>query len=132
MTLKNPYRAGAWLLAGALLVPALAGCGAATEPQAAAVAFSTAETSKEPVTIEGIPDTMSLRQETGKPTEFDVTEESSARKLKVVAAPEVAVPSNFTSAKYVTVTGTYDPAERVFRATQIQTRVPTREQQPRG
>ena len=111
---------------------ALAGCGPAGAPGQQTVSFEAAETATVPVTIEGIPEVATIRQSTGKPTEFTLREESSARTLRVVAAPGVAVPANITSASYVVVTGTYDRGERTFRATQVETRVPNRDQQPRG
>lgn len=115
----------------AALLLASAGCaggGSADAP----VSFAAAQSATTSVTVEGIPDTTSLRKESGKPTEFTIREESSANTMRVSAPPEVSVPSNLTSASYVLVTGTYDPEQRVFVATEISTRVPTREQQPRG
>ena len=52
--------------------------------------------------------------------------------MKVVAPAGVEVPANFSSAAYVVVTGSYDAASRRFNAAQVETRVPTREEQPRG
>lgn len=120
------------LLTGALL-PALAGCGGGGGAgETAPVSFAAAQSAAAPVTVEGIPNTGSLRKESGKPTEFTIREESSAKEMHVSAPEGVSVPSNFTSASYVVVTGTYDASQRVFVATQVETRVPTREQQPRG
>jgi cytochrome c-type biogenesis protein CcmE len=96
------------------------------------VSFNAAQQSTQPVTVEGIPEAASLKKETGKPTSFTLREETTANTMRVVAPPEVTVPANFTSASYVVVTGTYDAAQRAFVATQVETRVPTREQQPRG
>jgi hypothetical protein len=115
----------------ALIAAGVAGC---APPQAGpkTVSFQAAEQASTPATIEGIPEFSSIRQGTGKPTEFVIREESSARKLQVSAPPDVPVPANITSANYVVVTGTYDAAQRKFVATEVRTRVPTREQQPRG
>lgn len=131
----RPGSAMLWrLLAAAAVAAALttAGCGGAGGPQQETVSFASAEQGQGPVAVEGIPDTASIRRESGKPTQFTIREESSAREMRVVAQPEVNVPANLSSASYVTVTGTYDPTQRVFNATEVQTRVPTREQQPRG
>jgi cytochrome c-type biogenesis protein CcmE len=112
---------------------AMSGCGGgAGGGEVAPVSFAAAQAASAVVTVEGIPNTSSLRKESGKPTEFTIREESSAKEMRVSAPPEVTVPANFTSASYVVVTGTYDSAQRVFVATQVETKVPTREQQPRG
>ena len=110
---------------------ALSGCGGAPVPRSATTSFSAAETSTAPVTIEGIPQRATIRRDTGKPAEFTIMEESSARRMQITASPEVTVPANLESASYVTVTGTYDPKERTFRATDVQTRVPNRDTQAR-
>jgi hypothetical protein len=120
---------------GAVAVAALAGvagCGGGGAPAQEHVSFNAAQQSSQPVTVEGIPDVASLKKETGKPTSFTLREETTANTMRVVAPAEVTVPANFTSASYVVVTGTYDAAQRAFVATQVETRVPTREQQPRG
>jgi len=119
-------------LATAGIVAGLAGCGGGGTPAQQAVSFANAQLATQPVTVEGIPETASLQKQTGKPTSFTIREETSANTMRVIAAPEVTVPANFTSATYVVVTGTYDAAQRAFVATDVQTRVPTREQQPRG
>ncbi|MGV3719590.1 MAG: cytochrome c maturation protein CcmE [Actinomycetota bacterium] len=115
-------------MAAAMAVSGCSGGGG----EAAPVSFAAAQAATTAVTVEGIPNTTSLRKESGKPTEFTIREESSAKEMRVCASPEVTVPANFTSASYVVVTGTYDPTQRVFVATQVETKVPTREQQPRG
>lgn len=112
-------------------VAALAGCGGGGGA-AAPVSFAAAQSANAPATVEGIPNTSSLRKESGKPTEFTIREESSAKEMRVSASPEVSVPANFTSASYVLVTGIYDPIRRVFIATQVETKAPTRDAQPRG
>jgi cytochrome c-type biogenesis protein CcmE len=116
----------------AVSATALAGCGGGGGGAVAPVSFAAAQASSTPATVEGIPDTASLRKESGKPTVFTIREESSAKEMRVSAPAEVSVPANFTSASYVVVTGTYDASQRVFVATQVETKVPTREAQPRG
>jgi hypothetical protein len=111
---------------------ALAGCNSPESGGAATVAFAAARQATGPVMIEGILEAASLRRDTGKPVEFTLREESSANQMRVVAPPEVTVPANITSATYVTVTGTYDGEARRFVATRVETRVPTRDEQPRG
>jgi len=117
--------AGAALL---LLGGLLAGCAPASAPQRT-VNFAAAATATTPVSIEGILVKDSLVRNTGKPTEFTLREESSATPMKVTAPVEVSVPANITSASYVQVTGTYHAGNRQFVATQVETRVPTREEQ---
>jgi hypothetical protein len=106
-----------------------AGCAGKEAP---VVPFATAQGGTGPVTIEGVPDTTTMRKETGKPTEFLVTEKATSQMLKVSAPPEVSVPSNLSSATYVSVIGTYDSEKRAFVATRVETKVPPREEQPRG
>jgi hypothetical protein len=110
----------------------LSGCAGGGGGDVAPVSFAAAQSAAVPVTVEGIPDTASLRKESGKATEFTIREESSAKTMRVSAPPEVTVPANFSSASYVLVTGTYDAEQRVFVATEVRTRVPTREEQSRG
>jgi hypothetical protein len=125
-----------WLGAAAAGLLLTAGCGGApgggggSGPQT--VSFQTAEQAGAVVTVEGIPDTASIRKRTGEATEFTIREEASGRRLQVVAPQGVTVPANITSASYVLVTGQYHPEERTFRATQVETKVPNRDQQPRG
>lgn len=121
-----------WGVAAGVTLAGLAGCGGGGAPTQQTVSFTAAQQATQPVTVEGIPETASLQKQTGKPTSFTLREETSANTMRVVAPLEVTVPANFTSASYVVVTGTYDPAQRAFVATDVQTRVPTREQQPRG
>lgn len=108
----------------------LAGCGGGgAAPGSRLIDFATAERATAPVMIEGSLEPTSLRRNSGKPVEFTLREESSARKLDVLAPEGVAVPSNITSSSYVTVTGTYDAAQRKLVASSIETRVPNRDQQ---
>ena len=118
-----------WLAIGAIGVASLAGCVGKDAP---VVPFSTAQGGAGPVTIEGVPDTSTMRKATGQPTEFLVTERESSQILKVSAPPEVSVPANLTSATFVSVIGTYDTEKRAFVATRVETKVPPREEQPRG
>jgi len=119
-------------VAAAGMLAAAAGCGGGGAPSQKTVSFATAQQATQPVTLEGIPEVASLQKQTGKPTSFTLREETSANTMRIVAPEGVTVPANFTSATYVVVTGTYDAAQRAFVATNVETRVPTREQQPRG
>jgi hypothetical protein len=110
-------------------VALLAGCGASDAP---AVPFATAQGGTGPVSIEGVPDTSTMRKETGKPTEFMVKEADTDQSMRVSAPPEVSVPANLSSATFVVVTGTYNAEQRTFVATRVETKVPPREAQPRG
>jgi hypothetical protein len=123
--------AGRAALLGAAVSTGAAASGCGAPVQSTNVPFTAAETSTTPVTIEGMPRRESIRRETGKPTEFSMMEESSARRMQVLVAPDVTVPANLDSASYVTVTGTYDAKERKFRATDVATRVPNRDTQAR-
>lgn len=117
-------------LLGLGMALSLVGCAPpAGAPERAAVKFSTAESGEGTVTVEGRPEQQTLRRATGKPTEFTLFEEWSARRLKVIVPPEVSFPSNFTTATAVSVTGSFDRKERVFRAEAVETRVPNRDQQ---
>ena len=114
------------------LVPILAGCGGGGGGGAGGspiVSFANAEQATVMSTIEGRLERGTLRQQTGKPTEFTLREEASANVMRVVVPQEVTVPANITSSYAVTVTGMYNPAERRFLASEVTTRVPTREQQ---
>lgn len=122
----------AWGAATAVALAGVAGCGGGGAPAQEKISFANAQQATQPVTVEGIPDTASLQKQTGKPTSFNLREETSANTMRVIAPPEVTVPANFTSASYVVVTGLYDASQRAFVATSVETRVPTREQQPRG
>ena len=109
----------------------ISGCGGPPAgPQT--TSFAAAQQATGPSTVEGIPIHASLKRETGKATEFVLREESSANEMKVVAPADVTVPANFSSASYIVVTGTYDPSSRQFTASEVQTKVPNRDQQPRG
>lgn len=124
--------AGTLLPAAILLFFAgtLAGCGGdGAAPGSRLIDFATAERATAPVLIEGSLEQSSLRRDSGKPIEFTLREESSARKMAVLAPEGVTVPSNITSSSYVTVTGTYDAAQRKLVASSIRTRVPNRDQQ---
>ena len=118
------------LLILCLFAAIAAGCGGdAAAPGSRLIDFATAERATATVMIEGSLEPTSLRRDSGKPVEFTLREESSARKMAVVAPEGVAVPSNITSSSYVTVTGVYDAAQRKLVASSIQTRVPNRDQQ---
>ena len=125
----KPLGAALAALSVPLLWTLLAGCGSDPAPTGPPrVSFQAAENATAPVSIEGILEPGSLARQSGQPTEFQLKEESSARKL-TVTAPDSQVPSNITTSLYVTATGTYDAAEKRFVATEIRTRVPNRAQQ---
>lgn len=119
-------------MAAMVAVCVLAGAGCMMGKDAPVVPFATAQGGVGPVTIEGVPDTSTMRKATGQPTEFLVTEKDTSAVMKISAPPEVNVPSNLTSATYVSVIGTYDAEKRAFVATRVETKVPPREEQPRG
>jgi hypothetical protein len=106
----------------------LSGCGPPPEERKI-ISFRTAEQATVPVTVEGRPEAGTIREETGKGTEFTLFEEASANRMQVSAPAGVAVPSNLKSATSVVVTGTYDAKQRKVIATEVRTKVPTREQQ---
>jgi hypothetical protein len=106
------------LLAAALLLPA--GC-SPPPPRQALTSFAAAEQAAQPVTIEGIPIRDSITRSSQGAMEFTLREESSAREMKVLAAPDL-IPANLGTARYATVTGTYEPVEKQFRAARIDTR----------
>lgn len=124
--LRNHWLTGLPLLAAPLLI---AGCGGESAPQGPpSVPFISIEQATTPVTIEGILEPGTLRRQTGRPTEFELKEEASAKKL-IVMAPDSQVPSNITTSLYVTAVGIYDATEKKFVATEVRTRVPNRSQQ---
>jgi hypothetical protein len=126
---KNERRFDLWVLGLALPV-LLGGCGGGGG--ARPLSFGEAEKAAAPATIEGAPDTASIRRDTGKPTEFTVREDGTGQRMSVLAPADVAVPSNLSSATWVSVTGKYDASQRRFIATEVEPKVPPREKQPRG
>lgn len=106
----------------------LAGCGTATP----AVSFAAAQSASHPVTIEGSLQAGSVSRTTGKPTTF-VLREADTQSLMSVTAPEsVPVPSNITTSKSVSVTGTYDSTNKAFVAQEVQVRALNRSEQLHG
>ena len=123
-----PYSRAARLPYLLMALLSLSGCGSgASGPKLVSFAFS--EKATVPVAIEGRLEPGTLSQKTGQPTEFTLREEASARIIRVTVPSGVTVPANITSSYAVTVTGLYDPAQRKFVASGVETRVPTREQQ---
>jgi hypothetical protein len=113
---------------GIAAVICLAGCGA----PAPAVSFSAAQSANRPVTIEGTLQPGSVSRTTGRPTTF-VLREAGTQSLMGVTAPEsVPVPSNITTSKSVTVTGTYDSTKKSFVAREVQVRALNRSEQLHG
>jgi hypothetical protein len=81
-----------------------------------------AERTQAAVTIEGIPLRGSFRTQKEGGTAFILREESSAREMRVSAPPGVTVPENVESLPYVLASGRYDPAKRMFVATEVRAR----------
>jgi hypothetical protein len=119
-------------LALALVALSVAGCSGTPAPAPSATSFAAARSASGPVTIQGRPENSTVIRETGKPARFTLRESDTTESLTVVAPAGVTVPANLPFATTVTVSGTYDGAQRVFTATSVETQVPTRDQQPRG
>lgn len=128
--MKRRHSTGLAGIPGLAAALALCGCGA-PPPREPITSFAAAEKSGQPATVEGIPVAGSLRRETGKPATFRLREEASANEVQFVAPEGVTVPANFPSADYVVVTGQYDAQKRQFVATDVRTKVPTRDTQAR-
>ena len=111
---------GLMAVVGALI--GLAGCDAPAPRGTQTIAFVGAERTQAPATIEGTPLKGSYRTQQEGGTAFILREESSAREMRISAPPGVAVPENVESIPYVLVTGRYDPAKRMFVATEVRPR----------